>query len=75
MRGEKPIWFTEHAVKRLLALNLTEEDAVKAITEGKRTAEGKVKFKALIRTKKGFIIVTCAQYPDHIKVITVSRRR
>lgn len=70
---EKPIRFTKHAVMRLISLGLTEDDVVKAIKEGKRVREGKVKFKALQKGKKGRIVATCADYPDHILVITISK--
>lgn len=58
---------------RLVNLGLTEDDVVKAIKEGKRVGEGKIKFKAVQRGKKGRIVATCADYPDHILVITISK--
>jgi hypothetical protein len=57
----------------LINLGLTEDDVVKAITEGKRVGEGKVKFKSVLKGKKGRIVATCAEYPQHILVITVSK--
>lgn len=70
---EKPIRFTKHAVIRLISLGLTENDIVKAIKEGKRAGEGRVKFKAVQKGKKGRMVATCANYPDHILVITVNK--
>ena len=70
---EKPIRFTRHAVMRLINIGLTEDDVVKAIKEGKRVGEGKIKFKAVQKGKKGRIVATCADYPDHILVITISK--
>lgn len=58
---------------RLINIGLTEDDVVKAIKEGKRVGEGKIKFKAVQKGKKGRIVATCADYPDHILVITISK--
>lgn len=58
---------------RLINIGLTEDDVVKAIKEGKRVGEGKIKFKAVQKGKKGRIVATCAEYPDHILVITISK--
>lgn len=58
---------------RLVNLGLTEDDVVKAIKEGKRVGEGKIKFKAVQRGKKGRMVATCADYPDHILVVTISK--
>ena len=66
----KPIVYTEHAVRILTGLNLSRSVADDIMT-GERIREGKVKFKARRRTKRGIIVVTAAEYPDHIKVITV----
>jgi len=70
----KPVLFTRHAVVRIIALDFTEEDVLEAILSGERKREGKIKFKATLRKKRGFLIATCAEYPDHIVVITVSKR-
>jgi len=75
VKAEKPIKFTEHAVRRLLDLDLLEEDVVRVIREGKRVQEGRAKLKATLRSKRGLVIAVCAEYPDHIQVITVSKRR
>jgi hypothetical protein len=72
---EKPILFTEHGVRQTIARGFTEDEAMKAISTGNRKKEGKTKFKATFRTKRGLLIATCAEYPDHILVVTVSRRR
>lgn len=58
---------------RLISLGLTEDDVVKAVKEGKKVREGKIKFKAIQKGKKGRIVATCADYPDHILVITISK--
>lgn len=71
--AEKPIRFTRHAVMRTLSLGFTEEDVVRAVTRGKRRREGKLKFRAILRSKKGLLVVTCSDYPDHILVITVGK--
>ncbi len=71
----KPIFFSRHAIDRILDLRITKEDIIKAITEGEIKREGKIKFKAIKRTKKGLIIALCAGYCDHIRVITVMKRR
>lgn len=71
--AEKPVRFTRHAVIRTLSLSFTEEDVVKAITQGKRQHEGKLKFKAFFHSKKGLLVATCSDYPDHILVITVGK--
>jgi hypothetical protein len=70
---EKPIRFTKHAVVRLISLGLTEDDVIKSIKDGMMIREGKIKFKAAKKGKKGRIVATCADYPDHILVITVSK--
>jgi len=69
----KPLRFTKHAVMRILSLGFTEEDVAKAIAQSRRRREGKLKFKAAFRTKKGFLVVTCSDYADHILVITVGK--
>jgi len=71
--SEKPILFTKHAVMRLIAQNLTEDLAVKAVKEGKRTREGKNKYKAALRTKHGLIVAIYVDYSDHIRIITVTK--
>jgi len=75
VKAEKPIKFTAQAVRRLLDLDLLEDDVVRAIREGKYVMEGRAKFKATLRSKRGLVIAICVKYPDHIKVITVSKRR
>lgn len=50
-----------------LARTVTDE----IIVTGERVKEGKIKFKARRRTKHGTIVITCADYPDHIRVITI----
>jgi len=67
----KPIVYTEHAVRILTELNLSRSVADDIIMTGERIREGKVKFKARRRTKGGMIVVTAAEYLDHIKVITI----
>jgi hypothetical protein len=57
----------------LINLGLTEDYVVRVIQEGKRIGEGKTKFKAVQRGKRGRIVATCAEYPDHILVITISK--
>lgn len=71
----KPVYFSRHALEKILKEDLAEEDAIKAIREGKIVREGGCKLKACANLKKGTIIVVCADYPDHVKVITVIRRR
>jgi len=67
----KLIVYTEHAVRILTELNLSRSVADDIIMTGERIREGKVKFKARRRTKRGIIVVTAAEYPDHIEVITI----
>jgi len=63
--------YTEHVVRMLTGLNLSRSVADDIIMTGERIEEGKVKFKARLRTERGIIVVTAAEYPDHIKVITI----
>ena len=69
----KPLRFTKHAVTRILSLGFTEEDVEKVVAHGKKRREGKAKFKAALRTKKGFLIVTCLDHPDHILIVTIGK--
>ncbi len=71
--SKKPVRFTRHAVARILSLDFTEDDVLKAINRGERQAEGKSKFKTTLRLKGGLLVATCSDYPDHILVITVGR--
>lgn len=72
---EKPILFTEHAVRRYVSLNLDPDSVRETIVQGKRKRLSKTKWSAARRTKKGTIVVIFAEYQDHIKVITISRGR
>jgi len=63
--------YTEHAVRILTGLNLSRSVTDDIIMTGDGVRAGKVKFKARRRTKRGIIVVTAAEYPDHIKVITI----
>lgn len=71
--AEKPIRFTKHAVMKTISLGFTEDDVVKAVTQGSRLREGRTKFKAVLRLKKGLMVATCSDYPDHLLVITVGK--
>ena len=70
----KPIYFTRHALDRLLSIQLTEDDVIKTIHEGEIKREGKTKFRAVKKSKKGLIIAICTEYMDHIKIITLMKR-
>lgn len=71
--AEKPVRFTKHAIIRTLSLGFTEDEVVRAIARGERRREGKNKFTATLRLKRGFLFAVCSDYSDHILVITVGR--
>jgi len=71
--SEKPILFTEHAVRRYVSLDLNPEGIRETIRLGKRERMGKAWWRSARRTKKGTVVVIFAEYADHIKVITIAR--
>ena len=71
--SERPILFTEHAVRRYVSLNLNPELVRETIKLGKRERVGKAKWRAVRRTKRGTVVVIFAEYADQIKVITITR--
>lgn len=70
----KPIYFSRHALDRMLSSHITEDIVIKTIQEGEIKREGKSKFRAVKRSKKGLIIAICNEYADHIKIITLMKR-
>lgn len=71
--SERPILFTEHAVRRYVSLNLDPELVRETIRQGKRERMGKAKWRTVRRAKRGTIVVIFAEYADHIKVIAITR--
>ena len=69
----KAIVYTEHAARILTELNMDRNVTDDIIMTGERIREGKVKFKARRRTKHGVIVITAAEYSDHIRVITIDK--
>lgn len=73
--SEKAILLTKHATKRYVSLNVTPEIISEIVRLGKRNRLSKTKWSASRRTKQGTIIVIFAEYPEFIKVITITKGR
>ena len=69
----KAIVYTEHAVRILTELNFNRYVIDDIVMTGERVGEGKVKFKARRRIKYVIIVITAAEYSDHIRVITIDK--
>ena len=72
---EKAIVLTKHAVERYVSLNLDPELVSDIVRHGKRSRLSRIKWSATRRTKYGNIVVIFVEYPDFIKVITITKGR
>jgi len=70
--SERPILLTKHATRRYVSLNVIPDIISEIIRHGKRTLLSKTKWSASKRTKRGTIVVIFAEYPEFIKVITIT---
>jgi hypothetical protein len=70
--SERPILLTKHATRRYVSLNVIPDIISEIIRHGKRTRLSKTKWSASKRTKRGTIVVIFAEYPEFIKVITIT---
>lgn len=66
---------TKHAITRGIKHGLTSEDIIKVIKFGEKKVEGKTKRRYTLQTKRGLMVAICAEYPDLIKVITITKGR
>jgi len=73
--SEKAILLTKHATGRYVSLNVTPDTISDVIRYGKRIRLSKTKWSASKRTRKGTLVVIFAEYPDFIKVITITKGR
>jgi hypothetical protein len=71
---EREIYFTKHALERIVLRDISPDHVVRAIREGERTPEGKDKARYVLRGKETLIVI-CREYPEQHMVITVTRRR
>ena len=71
----KPVYLSKHATDRMLDLGMTTQDIEKFIREGVIKKEGRTKFRGVMKTKKGWIIVICDEYLDYITMITITKKR
>lgn len=71
--SEKQILLTKHATRRYVSLDITPDIISEIISHGKRTRIGKTKWSASKRTKRGTIVVIFSEYPELIKVITITK--
>lgn len=67
-----PINYTRHSVERMIALRLRREHIDGVVREGRVVRAGKSKVRMWMRKKAGVIVVTCALFPDEIRVVTVN---
>jgi hypothetical protein len=72
---EKPIILTKHATERYISLNLDPELVSDIVRFAKRSRLSRTKWSASRRTKYGNIVVIFVEYPDFIKVITITKGR
>ena len=72
---EREIYFTKHALERIVLRDISPDDVVRAIREGERTPEGRDKARYVLRGRRETLIVICREYPEQVRVITVTRRR
>jgi len=72
---EREIYFTRHALEHMVLRDISPDDVVRAIREGERAAEGKDKARYVQTGRRETLIVICREYPDQLRVITVTRRR
>jgi hypothetical protein len=71
----REINFTKHALERIVLRDISPDDIIRAIREGERIPEGKDKARYVLRGKKEILIVICREYPEQVRVITVTKRR
>ena len=72
---EREIYFTRHALECIVLRDIFPDEAVRAIREGERTPEGKDKARYVLRGRRETPIVICREYPEQVRIITVTRRR
>jgi len=73
--SEKAILLTKHATRRYVSLNVTPDTISDVVRYGKRIRLSKTKWSASKRTRKWTLVVIFAEYPDFIKVITITKGR
>lgn len=71
--SEKPVLLTKHATRRYVSLNVTPDPVSEIVRQGKRIRLGRTKWSASKRTKRGTIVVIFAEYPEFVKVITITK--
>jgi hypothetical protein len=71
--SERAILLTKHATRRYVSLNVRPDIISEIVLHGKRTRLGKEKWSATRRTKHGTLVVIFAEYPELIKVITITK--
>jgi hypothetical protein len=71
--SEKAIFLTKHATRRYVSLNLNPDIVLDIVRQGKRSRLSRTKWSASRRTKQGKLVVIFAEYPEFIKVITVTK--
>jgi len=54
---------------------ISPADVVRAIREGERTSEGRDKARYVLAGRRETLIAICREYPDQLRVTTVTRRR
>jgi hypothetical protein len=72
---EKPIILTKHATERYVSVNLNPQLVSDIALHRKRTRLSRTKWSATKRTKYGNIVVIFVEYPDFLKVITITKGR
>jgi hypothetical protein len=70
---EKAILLTKHATRRYVSLNVTPDTILEVVRHGKVTRLSKTKRSASGRTKQGTLVVIFVEYPEFIKVITITK--
>jgi hypothetical protein len=64
---------TKHATRRYVSLNLDPDAILGTVRHGKKVPIGRTKWSASRHTKRGTIVVIFAEYPEFIRVITITK--
>ncbi len=70
---KKRIALTKHASNRAIKYDLDSETIKCIIEEGKKQQEGKEKVKYVFRSKRGVLVAICAESPEQIVIITLTK--
>jgi hypothetical protein len=73
--SEKRVLLTKHATRRYVSLKVTPDTISDVVRYEKRIRLSKTKWSASKRTGKGTLVVIFVEYPDFIKVITITKGR